>query len=95
MKTWPNTASSELDRVATRRQGSLVNKHVADLGLEHKLGVVSPFVNFPAMGALMAYSSTPEENIRGAATFVDKILKGTKPGDLPIQQPIYIRLVIN
>jgi putative ABC transport system substrate-binding protein len=76
-------------------QGSLVNEHVADLGLEHKLGMVSPFVNFPAMGAVMAYSGTPEENIRGAATFVDKILKGAKPGDLPIQQPIYIRLVIN
>jgi putative ABC transport system substrate-binding protein len=76
-------------------QGSLVNKHLADLGLEYRLPIVSPFLSFAAMGGLMAYSGTPKENIQGAARLVDKILKGEKPADLPVQQPSRFELVVN
>jgi putative ABC transport system substrate-binding protein len=76
-------------------QGSLVNKHLADLGLEYRLPIVSPFLSFGAMGGLMAYSGTPKENIQGAARLVEKILKGEKPGDLPVQQPSRFELVVN
>jgi putative ABC transport system substrate-binding protein len=76
-------------------QGSLVNKHLADLGLEYRLPTVSPFVSFAAMGGLMSYSGIPKENIQGAARLVDKILKGEKPGDLPVQQPSRFELVVN
>jgi putative ABC transport system substrate-binding protein len=80
---------------ATIVQGSLVNKHVADLGLEYRLPTVSPFLSFPAMGGLLSYAGTPKENILGAARLVDKILKGEKPGDLPVQQPSRFELVVN
>lgn len=46
-------------------------------------------------GGLMAYGWTPRENYRPAAVYVAKILKGTKPGDLPIQQSTKVELVIN
>jgi len=76
-------------------QGSLVNKHVADLGLEYRLPTVSPFLSFAALGGLMSYAGAQKENIRGAARLVDKILKGERPGDLPVQQPSRFELVIN
>jgi putative ABC transport system substrate-binding protein len=43
----------------------------------------------------MSYAGAQKENIRGAARLVDKILKGERPGDLPVQQPSRFELVIN
>ena len=46
-------------------------------------------------GGLMSYATNEAENYRRAAVFVDKILKGTKPADLPVEQPMKFELVFN
>jgi len=91
--TFPAMVDGNIEAVIV--QGSLVDKHLADLGLEYRLPIVSPFLSFAVIAALMAYSGTPKENIQGAARLVDKILRGEKPADLPVQQPSRFELAVN
>jgi ABC-type uncharacterized transport system substrate-binding protein len=70
-------------------------KRLADLALENRLPAVFGFREFADMGGLISYGSSASEMWRRAASYVDKILRGTSPSDLPIEQPTRFELVIN
>jgi putative ABC transport system substrate-binding protein len=62
---------------------------------EAKLPAIYPEPEYADDGGLMAYGANVPDNFRRAADYVDRILKGTKPGDLPIQQPVKFDFVVN
>ena len=62
---------------------------------EAKLPAIYPEREYADDGGLMAYGANLADNFRRAADYVDRILKGTKPGDLPIQQPVKFDFVVN
>jgi putative ABC transport system substrate-binding protein len=68
---------------------------IAELALKQKLPAISPNHNFAESGGLMAYGVDLDDQLRRAATYVDKILKGARPGDIPVEQPTKFHLVIN
>jgi ABC-type uncharacterized transport system substrate-binding protein len=67
------------------------------LGFAFKTRLPAIYSNssFPLAGGLMSYDANAHERLRGVATYVDKILRGTKPGGLPVQRPAKFEFVIN
>jgi len=76
-------------------QPTLPRKEAVDLTLKYRLPSVSGNRAFADAGGLMSYSASLTDRYRNAATYVDKILKGARPTDLPVQQPTKFELVIN
>ena len=68
---------------------------IIGLAAQHRLAAIYEGREFVADGGLLSYGPNISEMQRQAAVFVDKILKGSKPGDLPIEQPTRFELVIN
>jgi putative ABC transport system substrate-binding protein len=68
---------------------------IAELAAQSRVPAISSLREFAEAGGLIAYGINLGERFRRAATYVDKILKGTKPADLPIEQPTKFELVIN
>ena len=68
---------------------------VAAFAVKHRLPTISMFRSFAMAGGLLAYGPNLQEYERRLATYVDKILKGAKPADLPVEQPTKFELVIN
>jgi ABC-type uncharacterized transport system, periplasmic component len=73
----------------------VARKQVADLALETRLPTTYVFAEEVEAGGLMSYGADTQDWMRQSALFVDKIFKGADPGDLPIEQPAKIDLVIN
>ena len=70
-------------------------KQIVDLAAKNRLAAIYDRESFVANGGLMSYGADDKEGIRRVAIFVDKILKGAKPVDLPVEQPTKFELVIN
>ena len=70
-------------------------KRIAELALKHRLPTVVGSREYVEAGGLASYGTDFPDLFRRAATFVDKILKGAKPADLPVEQPTKFELVIN
>ena len=70
-------------------------KKIADLAIKNRLPAIGPREDFVDSGGLMSYGPDRADAYRHAAVYVDKILKGAKPADLPVEQPTEFELVIN
>ena len=70
-------------------------RRLVDLAAKHRLPAVYSFRLYVEAGGLMSYGPDLPDMFRRSATYVDKILKGARPGDLPVEQPTKFELVIN
>ena len=70
-------------------------KRIADLAIKNRLPVIYPRGDFVDSGGLMSYGADPTESFKRVASMVDKILKGTKPADLPVEQSKKFEFIIN
>ena len=70
-------------------------KQIANLAIKNRLPSMFEASDFVEAGGLMSYTTSDAERFRRAAFYVDKILKGAKPADLPVEQPTKFELVIN
>jgi putative ABC transport system substrate-binding protein len=68
---------------------------IAEFALQHRLPTTSPYREFVEAGCLMAYEANTEDQGRRIASYVDKILKGARPTDLPVNRPTVFDLTVN
>jgi putative ABC transport system substrate-binding protein len=68
---------------------------IASLAASRRLPMIAPLREFAEAGGLMSYGPNIKEIFRRASVFVDKILKGAKPADLPVERPTRFEMVIN
>ena len=101
----PDEIDRAFARVAKERMRALLvlndpvftaqRKQIADLSAKHRFPTVSGTREYTEVGGLMAYGPSFPDMYRRAAYYVDRILKGTKPADLPVEQPMKFKLIIN
>ena len=90
-------AAAHPDALAVLADRSLLSHRarIVEFAAAKRLPVMYPYGEYVSAGGLMSYAPNNAELFRGAATYVDKILKGAKPGNLPVQEPVKFELVIN
>jgi putative ABC transport system substrate-binding protein len=82
--------------IVTASSGAVVHRElIIKLAARHRLPAVYPFRYFVTSGGLISYGPDTNEQYRRAAGYVDRILKGEKPADLPVQAPTKYELAIN
>jgi putative ABC transport system substrate-binding protein len=101
----PQEIDSAFPAMTRERAGALVilpdviflsqRRRIAELATQKRLPGVYGVREYAEAGGLIAYGASHIDLVRRAATYVDQILKGAKPGDLPIEQPTKFELVIN
>ena len=87
-----------VDALLVLSDAGLINSlrgRIADLAAKHRLPAMYDFKFMLDAGGLMSYGPSVLDIQRRAATYVDKILKGAKPADLPVEQPTKFELVVN
>ena len=99
----PEEFESAFAAMRRERAGALIvqplftehRQRIVALAARHRLPIISDSREFADAGGLMSYGPNLREIYRRAATYVDKILKGAKPADLPVEQPTRFEMVIN
>jgi putative ABC transport system substrate-binding protein len=101
----PGSLKTAFDAMATKRPDALMTTadrllrsygtHIVQFAIEHRLPSMYPSRDFVTIGGLVAYGTSTVDLYRRAATYVDRILRGDKPGDLPIEQAVKFEMVIN
>jgi putative tryptophan/tyrosine transport system substrate-binding protein len=71
------------------------HKQIADVAVQNRLPLMSESVTVVEAGGLASYDANRDEVFKRAAVYVDKILKGTKPADIPVERPTKFEFVIN
>jgi putative ABC transport system substrate-binding protein len=101
----PDDFESAFAAMVGRRVGAVIvgagpqtymrRQQIADLALKHRLPAITTLNEFAQAGLLMSYGANLPDLYRRAASYVDKILRGAKPADLPVEQPSKFELIIN
>jgi putative ABC transport system substrate-binding protein len=99
----PDELDAAFAAIVKDRAGALIvqpilgeyGKRIANLAAKHRLPTISDATEFAERGGLLYYGSDRIARYRRAATYVDKILKGAKPADLPVEQPTKFEFIIN
>ncbi len=101
----PKDLESAFSTITKERAGALIvlqgpltgsyRKQIVELAVKSRLLTTYPESEFVEIGGLMSYGTSVADLYRRAAVYVDKILKGAKPADLPVEQPMKFELVIN
>lgn len=90
-------AREQLDGLIVLTSPLIFNQRsqIADLALKTRLPTISVFSSFPKVGGLMAYGPNLASMFKRAGTYIDRILSGANPGELPIERPSKFELIIN
>ena len=97
-KAFAELPKKHVDAILVATSNPLVtfhSKEIVELALKHRLPGMYPTRQFAEEGGLMAYGPLISDLYYRAATYIDKILKGAKPADLPIEQPTKFEFIIN